>query len=438
MRHVLTFFLVAAIAVGGALWIAQLQGHVALEVAGTTLSAPAPWAVVAVLVFGLLLFLLYRLGAMLLGMGGAIRRRGQGRSRSRGEAAVTDALVALAAREPEEARREAARARRYLGDTPQTLLVTAYAASLAGDKKEAEAAFAALAENRQGAFLGYRGLLRQAVDAQDWERAAELAREAEKSHPGTNFLSQERTHLAVRTGNWREALEINRGREPHAALAAAAAEHETDPDAARKLAKEAWKRDPLLAPAAIAYARRLREQGRERVAQDVLKRSFAANPHPEIAAFALAATQDREARLKLGRDLVSGAPDSGEAHLLIGQLSLDAGHAAEAHRHAELALKAGLAQRRTYLLLADSAEAMGSDEVHRAAHLEALRQAAAAEPDPAWTCEACGSPQDGWRPACPVCHTPGRIRWVVPSAQRRMAAALLEPADALPLDPGRA
>lgn len=429
MRHVVLLLLAAAIVVGAALWIVSLPGHVSLAFGTTTVDAPVSWAVIALLALVVLVYALFRFGGVLFGIAPALRRGGTARARRRGEDAATAALVAIAAREPDTARRESALARRLLGDTPQTLLASAYAAQLAGKKDEAEAAFQKLAEHKAGAFLGYRGLLRQATDAEDWERAAELARQAERAHPGTEFLATERTHLAVRTGNWREALALSRGRDSHAALAAAAAEAETDAATARRLAKDAYRRDPLLAPAAIAYARRLREAGRDKAAFDVLRRAYGAAPHPDLAHAALESIADREARLKQAQTLTAGAADHPETHLLLGRLLLDTGHAQEAQRHAEAALKLGATQRRAYLLLADAEEALDS----RAAHLDALRLAAGADPDPTWICEVCATPQREWRAACPVCHTAGRIRWQVPGRAPPLALADRRPL--LPLDP---
>ena len=81
----------------------------------------------------------------------------------------------------------------------------------------------------------------------------------------------------------------------------------------------------------------------------------------------------------------------------------------EAHRHVDAAREGGLDQRRTHLLLADIAEAEGNEPAQR----DALRSAAMASPDPAWRCEACGTALGGWHPACPACHTAGRVRWGV-------------------------
>ena len=47
-------------------------------------------------------------------------------------------------------------------------------------------AFRALTKQPEGSFLGYRGLLRQAIDRRDWAEATALARKAELAHPGTS------------------------------------------------------------------------------------------------------------------------------------------------------------------------------------------------------------------------------------------------------------
>jgi HemY protein len=254
------------------------------------------------------------------------------------------------------------------------------------------------------------------VAKEDWARANELAKQAEKAHPGAAWVRVERTQLAVRTGDWQEALLLNREDTPHAALAAAAADAESDPAKALKLAKDAFRRDPGLPAAALAYARRLREAGKEKQAQDVLREAWARAPHPDLAEFALAPAADRLARLTAGQLLVKTAPHSAESELLLGRLSLEAGNVEEARRYAEAAERAGLKQRRVYALLADIAEATGDSEPARARMREALKRAATAEPDPSWVCTACGAGQTVWHPACPVCHTAGRVEWRVPMA----------------------
>ena len=411
MRAVLGLIFVTALFVAGAWWVEHLVGNISLTVAGLTIEAPISVAVLALLIFALLLWGVYRALHWLFTLHHAVRRAGGRRGARKGEAAVTEVLVALAAREGADAVRAAERARRHLGDTPQTLLLAATAANAAGDTAAAEAIYAQLAARKDAAFLGLRGLMGLAMARQDWARAHELAGQAEKAHPGSAWLRAERSDLAMRTGDWEEALLLTRDHAPHAALAAAAAMAETDPVRGLKLAKGAYKRDPSLTAAALAYASRLRGAGREKLAQDVLRDAWARAPNPDLAAAALTGAPDRLSALKLGASLVQSAPESAESHFLLARLSLEAGVTGDALRHAEAAERAGLKQRRLYALFADIAAAGGQDEAQQARLQAARGRAVAAEPDPVWRCGACGTQHDGWAAACPNCHSAGRIAW---------------------------
>jgi HemY protein len=411
MRAILLILLLSAAAVGAAWWVEHLTGLVSLQIGATTIQAPLSVGVLALILLVIAIYLVTRVLATIFGLPGAFRRGSERSRRRRGDAAVTSTLVALAAREPADARREAARAARLLGETPQTLLLQAYAGSISGNESEAEEAFQKLAERKDSAFLGLRGLLRLAIAHEEYGRAAELARSAEAAHPGAAWLRGERTQLALRTGDWAEALQLTQEDAPKAGLGAAAAEAETDAARAHKLAKQAWKRNPALPAAAIAYARRLREADREKAAQDVLRKTWTETPTPDLAEFALAPSPDRIARLEAGRALVRGAPDHLESRLLLGRLCLEAGETEEARQHLEAARAQGCDQRRLHLLMGEIAAVQGDSAAER----EALGRAATAGPDPAWRCAACGSVTGGWHPACPNCHTAGTVAWAVPA-----------------------
>lgn len=413
MRAVLGLILVTTLVVAGAWWVQHLTGAVSLTIAGLTVEAPISVAVLALLVFAVVLAVLYRVLHRIFTLHHVVRAAGGRRGARKGEAAMTELLVALAAREGEAALKASTRVRRYLGDTPQTMLLAATAANVAGDAAQAETLFTKLAEHKEAAFLGLRGLMGLAVARKDWAAAHELARKAEQAHPGTAWLRAERTDIALRTGDWESALLLTKDHAPHAALAAAASGTEADPVRALKLAKGAFKRDPGLPAAALAYAAALRTQGKEKLAQDVLRDAWARTPAPDLAEAALAGAADRLAALRLGEALVAGAPESGESHLLLARLSLQAGVVGEAQRHVEAAEKAGLRQRRVYALAADILAAGGQDPA-QLARLQAMRgRAVDALPDPAWRCGACHTQLDAWAAACPHCHSAGRVAWGV-------------------------
>jgi HemY protein len=407
---------VAAIVIAVAWWVSGLPGYVSATVSGVTFEAAAPVAIGLLAVVMLLFHLLLRLLAWLLRLPGRVGGWSARRRRAAGDEAVTRSLVALAAGEAEDARRETERARRLLGDTPQTLLLAAEARRLAKEDSAAAEIYEAMADRTDAAFLGLRGLFRQALAREEWDTASRIARRAEAAHPGGTWLREERGQLAVRTGNWSEALALAGPDAPVADFAIGAAEAAADPAEATTLAQRAWKASPGLTPAALTYARLLRQAGRESRALDVVLQAWAAFPHPDLAAFALAPVTDRLEWVKVATRLADRNPAHPESHFLLAKITLAAGQTGAARRHAEDARRAGLTQKRLWLLLADiEVEERGDSEEGRAAQRDALLQAATAEPDPLWRCESCGTAQPAWQPACRACNTAGRIRWGGPT-----------------------
>lgn len=410
MRVVLGLTVLAAAAIALAWWVAGLPGTVSATIGDTTLSTSSPVALVLLALLFLVLYLVVRALAALARAPRAARRSKQRRDRARGNDAVTRALVALAASDPDAAQREAGRSRRLLGDTPLTLLLTAQAERQAGREDAAANTFRQLAGRKDAAFLGLRGLMRQATAREDWAAADELARQAEAVRPGARWLQEERRILALRTGNWADALRLS-GPKLRAPLAVAAAGSERDPAAALRYAKQAWTANPSLAPAAIAYASRLRAAGKDNVANDVLRRSWAAEPHPDVAQEYMADLSDKQDRLKAANGLAQQNARHPESYLLQAQAALDAGMSKDALRHIQAARDAGLKQRRVWVLLADIADQEG----HASEAQDALRHVATADPDPFWRCAACGTAHGRWLPVCDACNTPGEIAWVQPS-----------------------
>jgi HemY protein len=412
MHRVLAVLLIAIAAVAVAWALASLPGRITADVGSITVEAPTSVVTLGLLLLFALLYAAFRALGALFRLPRNLGRRQAERRRRTGDAAVTRTLLALAAGETGDARREASRARRLLGDTPATLLLAAEAGRIAGRADEAETAFRTLAERDDAAFLGLRGLLRQAIEREDWPEAAALARRAERVEPGAAWLRRERARLAVRSGQWSDALALADADAPKVALATAAAEVATDPGRALNLAKKAWREDPSLAPATLAYATRLRAAGREARALAAVRHSWAIAPHPDLANFALAPVSEPLQRLQAAQRLTEANPEHAESRLLLARTALEAGLTGEARRHAEAAVAAGVNQRRLWLLLAEIEEAEGSDtESARLAQRQALRRAATADPDPAWHCEVCHTVHAAWHPSCPDCFAVGSLRW---------------------------
>lgn len=416
MRRALMVLVALAAITALAFWFAETGGTIEVQVGELWIGVGLPIAVL-VLVGGFLLAhgVLAVLGAM---RRVPARRRAarNDRRRADGDVAVTRALVALAAGTPDAARIEVRRARHLLGDTPQTLLLAAEAARLAGREDMAADAFKALAERPDARFLGLRGLLRQAMQREDWEAAHRLAKEADAAQPGAAWLREERQVLALRTHDWREALALSAPGGPRAALALAAAEQESDLARAAELEKQAFTADPSFAPAAIAHAKRL-ATGSARRARAVLEQAWVAAPHPDIGAAWIAGTPAPLARVKAVEDLVHRNADHPESRLLMARVALDAGLTGRARAELEALVAAEAADRRAFMLLAALEEAEHGDTADaRAAQARWLRGAANAPGVPVWRCAACGAEHGDWKAECTSCGEVGRVAWSAPGS----------------------
>lgn len=425
MHRVFLFLIACLIAIAIAFGLASLPGHVSAVFGNIRIAAPTSVAALALIILLLLLYVVLGLLGALFRLPRRFRLWRSGRGRAQGERAVTRTLIALAAGEPGVARRQAEAARRLIGDTPQTLLLAAEAARLAERSDEAEATFRLLAERKDGAFLGLRGLLREAVLRADWGEAAALARSAEAAHPGGSWLRKERRRIAIETEDWRGALALA-DESARAALAAAAADAEQDPKAARRLAREALDADPALPAAALALARALRAAGRERRAEAVIAETWAKTPHPDLARFVLDPIADPMAQVSAAQRLAARNSAHPESRFLLAETALDAGLVGEARRHTDALSAEGVVWRRLWLLIAAiaRAEAGGKDS---AAEREALHAAATAHVDPEWRCAACSGTAAIWQPVCPHCGAVGRLKWELPPASPAPPASAIGP-----------
>ena len=409
MRAVILFLIVAALVIAAAWGVSILPGTWSASIGDTQFQTTTPFVLLLVAALFVVFYIVVRLLGLLVSAPRRLRRRQARVDRVRGDRAITRTLVALAASDNDAARREADRTRRLIGDTPLTLLLAAQASRQAGDEEEAAQAYRLLAERRDAPFLGLRGLLRRAVADENWEEAHSLARRAEAAYPGAKWLREERRTLALRTQSWEEALRLS-GPAERAALAVAAADAAPNADAGLRLAAQAYKAEPTLAPAVVAYAARLREMGKSRKAEDLMSRAWAAHPHPSLAAEYLRHQPGLRDRVQAAARLANANPGHPESRLMQARVALEAGQAAEARKHIEAARASGFNQRRLWMLAADVAE----HENDVAAGQDALRHAAQASPDPIWRCGTCGTVHGEWHPVCDACGTPGGIAWVEP------------------------
>ncbi|HZP98641.1 MAG TPA: heme biosynthesis HemY N-terminal domain-containing protein [Reyranella sp.] len=425
--RLLIWFAVAVAAMFGAAWLAERPGTVTAQWHGWRLDTSVGVLLLAVLVLILLCVALWLIYRWLVGAPGALLE-GWGESRRRrGYRELTQGLAAAAAGDGAEAQRHARKAEQLLSEPALTLLLSAQAAQLSGDRDGARRAFTAMLDDEQMAFLGLRGLIGQSLRDGDTAQALAYAERAFKLRPQTPWVVHSLFDMQAQIGQWRAAQETldiglrtkvvtqDKGRTLKALLLverSRAAEKAGNDVDATALAREAFG----LAPERIAVAGRLAEMqiksGDGKRAQRTLERAWALAPHPDLAALYIKASGENDPlkRVAIVRKLADQKPDDLESHLALAQAALDAGLWGEARRHLDAAGGSNPPVR-VCRMMAEVEERAQSDQakVH-----EWLAKAAQAPADRSWRCSACGAHHESWRSVCESCGAFGTLHWRAP------------------------
>ncbi len=448
MIRILVILVQIALVVAAAIWLADRPGVVTIDWQGWRVETSFWLPAFALLVLVIVVALAYRIWRFMRRAPRQLVEATRSSRQRRGYKALTHGMVALAAGDAGEAMRHARRANAMLDDAPLTMLLTAQAAQLGGDEAAAKRYFEAMRSNPETAFLAVRGLLMQAVKAEDSGEALRLANEAHSLRPATGWVHEQLFDLQTAASDWpaadntmKEAVRLKTIEKVEANQRRAAILVERGRDAAARgdvagaleFSRIAYELNPALVPAAILYARQISEDGQMRRATRVLEDAWRRQPGPEIAEAyrTLDPSSDALAHVKLMQRLLELAPDHVESHIALGVASLAAGLWGEARKHLTTAAETAPTAR-ACRLMADLEESMNTGQ---ASVRQWLARAVAAEPDEGWVCGSCGAAGRAWTARCGKCDAFNTLDWRVPPHVLTLSTkedALSSEVDALP------
>ena len=431
---IVIFVALVAAAAFGAGYLLELDGGVRIVVAGQEFNLTPMKSVIALIVLVLVIWLLLKLAALLIavlrfvnGDETAISRYFDRSRQEKGYRALSDGMMALASGEGDLAMAKAARAERYLKRPELTNLLTAQAAECAGNRRKAEEVYKALLKDDRTRFVGVRGILKQKLEDGDTETALKLAQTAFSIKP--KHVETQDTLLQLQTQNedWKGAREtlnvklkhgslprdVHKRREAVLALSQARDVMGEGKDIeAREAAIEANRLSPDLVPAAVQTARSYIGNGSKRYAVRVIRKAWAAQPHPDLAAAYAEVEPDEtpQARIKRFSKLFKLTPDHREAKLVEAELQIAAEDFPAARRAlGDLAESDPDARALTIMAAIERGEG-ASDAVVKGW----LARAVSAPRGPQWVCGNCHHIHGDWVPACEHCHAFDTLGWTTP------------------------
>ncbi len=436
IRSIWFLILIALISVIAAI-LTDNPGAVSLNWLGYKIETSVGMLLSGILIISVCLTVAYRIWFFIRNVPKRVSKAHLDWRRNRGYTALTQGMVAVAAGDAQEARRQARKAEDFLADPPLTMLLSAQAAQLSGDEKAAGKFFEKMSERKGTKYLGIHGMLNQAIQDGDKDAALELAEQANDLRPKTDKVSKALFELQVQSGNWEEAgetiqkavkdkyLNIEVGRRRRAAIFY---QRSVDAEATGKLtdalafAKKANNLTPGFVPAAVRTARLLQGSGKRRKAISIIEEIWVTNPHPLLIDVIgeLSPGVGAQEKMRTVEQLASYNKDHLESHLAIAKFALVAEMWQEAREHltaASLDLQDDAVPARICRYMAELEEGENHDlEGSR----EWLKKAAVAEPDSAWNCNHCGQVVADWSPLCTHCKTFDSLDWRTPPRVTRI------------------
>jgi len=430
----------------GAGYLMESDGGIMLTVGGVEYTLTPLMSAIALALLVVALWVLLKLASLtvavlkfLNGDETAISRYFDRNRERRGYQALTEGMMALASGEGRTAMDKARKAEKLLRKPELTNLITAQAAEVSGDRRKAEEVYKRLLADDTTRFVGVRGLMKQKLDQGKTDVALKLAETAFALKP--RHVETQDTLLKLQAGekDWSGARETLKTKLKHgslprdvhrrrdAVLALSEAKDLIGKDASidmREASIEANRLSPDLIPAAVMAAKSYVTEGKPKYAARVLKKSWEAQPHPDLAAaFAtIAPAESPTERIKRFGALVKTTADHPESKMLMAELQI----AAEDFPAARRALGDLTEKDPTARVLTIMAAIERGEGAEDAAVKGWLAKALTAPRGPQWVCDSCHNIHAEWAPVCENCQSFDTLSWKTPPTTENVSSTGVE------------
>lgn len=424
MTKLFTFLFTLVLAAIAAMWFIDNDGSLTIEWLGYHIQTSMAFAILASIVVLVICTTLLQFLLWVKAAPKKYKKAMRDKRRDNGLTALTSGFAAIAAGDIKQARRLNKQASNYLGNIPITKLLSAQTAQLEGDRELAKVHYTAMLENKETETIAIKGLLVQARQDGDLNKAIFLAEKAISLKPNAEWAILILLDLYKITKRWADAEKIVQKAQKLKVITSTQAKRSmalmslemctellqrNDLSEALKYAEKSYKALPDFQPVAANYAYVLLKAGNSNKAAKILENNWKNATHPDTAELymQLFANENSEKKLKHAEKLLSLAPNSVDGHLIVAKTSMICDNASLARNHLKMALTIS-ETRKICNLMVDLERQEGSDQEI----IDQWRQRTqTSNADPAWSCTKCGFNTEKWHTSCNNCNSFDSLKW---------------------------
>ena len=422
MIRTLFFFTQLALLIGVTVWSINNPGTVTLEWQNYVMEAHIGVFIGLTLLSFLLLFLTARFFELIKATPGRVTHFWQKRRARKGYRALTKGMVAVAAGNAEEARKQAEQASHMVDEQPLILMLAAQAAQINGDAKGAEYYYQTMLDRPETKFLGLRGLMIHARRAGDLQQARDYSEQAFKMDRSSPWVIRAMFDLNLRIGDFEKAqialkesvknnlVDDAQYKRYQALLTFEQAMNNPIDDTKKEtLFKKAHRLSPEVVVIAAHLGAHYKNTGKVQKAQSTLLEAWGIFQQPTLANIYLSTFDSSpQSQFDAAYNLYHKVPTSEESLILMATHALDA----KKWEKAEEFLGKLFTVNGSPCVRACQLKARFYDEkegnLSTARHW--LKEAAQAV-DSVWSCRNCDIIKGHWDAFCPNCETFDAFRW---------------------------
>ena len=439
MFKTLMFFVKIAALVAASVWLVSQPGVMNFDFMGYDVKIKTGVFLLSLAAFILVTLYLLRLVRAVFSVPNKVKGYREDQYSKKGYQALTKGLVAVAAGDMAKATQYSKETNKFLkgkSDLSQSglpLLLEAQAARLRGEETLACHHFEKLSHDKDMAFIGLRGLMKSALQEQDYEAALGHALAAYQKNPNQAWIVKMLYALHLKNRQWESALKIAKKAEKMGAISPQHLHSDRisihlmrhdydieqgDENHAFKELKSAYKLDAHFVPTIIRLSNHYLEANKKKKVASLIEETWKKNPHPDLADIwdDLSPREGKDSdkkRLAWLDKLVGFKDNCAEAYIAAAKATIDMGYWGEAKAYLMAAEKIyptmqGL-QLRAIVEQNMTHNDNGLDVV--------LEHAGNANPDKAWTCQQTGIVYNEWSAIAMPHDSFNTIIWDVPQAR---------------------